>query len=272
MKAAVKKAAGIAGSAIMLVGVGSAYAAPQAAEVPMDATPLEEAASTAGSDMCVSQDKVAGIFSFTQGEVNSNDTIAATLGQASTYLCGSQYMEAGDAIENILVTGDVNNEYVATWEDFSNDDTLTTIMGCSCAANPTDGRVSVNAEVTGIPLALLLERAEPVKGANTVVFTSQDGYEIALPLFYLMQHNGIIVNAINGASLDESIGGTNQLWVGSTAASYFARDIVAISVEVRQTPPPAPGTKEAGDMYANTPNVALMSSELVKAIESGETI
>lgn len=75
------------------------------------------------------------------------------------------------------------------------------------------------------------------------------------------------MNAINGEKLDASIGGDNQLWLGSTSGSYFARDIVSISIETRQTPPPAPGTAEAGDSYANVPNVAIVSSEAARTVE-----
>ncbi len=49
----------------------------------------------------------------------------------------------------------------------------------------------------------------------------------------------------------------NQLWLGSSSARYFARNIVSITLEARQTPPPAPGTPEAGDTYANLPNVGV---------------
>lgn len=62
---------------------------------------------------------------------------------------------------------------------------------------------------------------------------------------------------VNGSPIAESAGGTNQLWLGSTSARYFARDITGITLEKRQTPPPAPGSDEADDEYANLPNVGV---------------
>ena len=62
---------------------------------------------------------------------------------------------------------------------------------------------------------------------------------------------------VNGSPIAQSAGGTNQLWLGSTSARYFARDITGITLEKRQTPPPAPGSDEADDEYANLPNVGV---------------
>ncbi len=93
--------------------------------------------------------------------------------------------------------------------------------------------------------------------SNTVVFGSADGYEVALPLDYVFNRYAPIVFDVNGAPLAESMGGVNQLWLGSTSARYFARDIVSITLESRQTPPPKPGSAEAEDAYANLPNVGV---------------
>ena len=54
------------------------------------------------------------------------------------------------------------------------------------------------------------------------------------------------------------MGGVNQLWLGSTAASYFARDIVSITLEERETPPPSPHSDEARAAYQNLPNVGVL--------------
>ena len=104
----------------------------------------------------------------------------------------------------------------------------------------------------------LFEMVQPEAGANTVVFTSADGYEVALPLSYVVQRYSAIVFAVNDAPLVESVGGTNQLWLGSTPASYFARDIVAIELQERQTPPPSPTSDEARAELQNLPNIGVL--------------
>ena len=100
--------------------------------------------------------------------------------------------------------------------------------------------------------------AQPDENANTIVFTSADGYEVALPLSYVQMRYCPVVFDVNGAPLAESVGGTNQLWLGSTSANYFARDVVAITLEERETPPPSPTSDEAREAYANLPNVGVL--------------
>ena len=77
----------------------------------------------------------------------------------------------------------------------------------------------------------------------------------------MLQRASLIVYEVGGAPLSDSMGGTNQLWLGSTAARYFTRDVVEIRVEALDegSLPPAPGTPEAGDRYANRPNVGVLS-------------
>ncbi len=77
-----------------------------------------------------------------------------------------------------------------------------------------------------------------------------------MPAIYVQQHFSLIAYRINGEPVANSMGGVNQLWLGSTAASYFARNVESITFETRQTPPPVPGTEEAGDAYANVPSVS----------------
>lgn len=62
---------------------------------------------------------------------------------------------------------------------------------------------------------------------------------------------------VNGSPINETVDGTNQLWLGATSARYFARDIVGIRVEARDKVPAAPGSPEADDTYANLPNVGI---------------
>ena len=147
--------------------------------------------------------------------------------------------------------------YDATVEEMTDEATQTAVLGCSCAGNPADGIASVNAEVTGVAVTELLRHADPVAEANTIVFASADGYEVALPLSYVLQHYCPIVFDVNGSPIAESMGGVNQLWLGSTSARYFARDIVSITVEVRDEAPAAPGAGDAADASANLPNVGV---------------
>lgn len=229
-------------------------AAPTVAEAP-DATYYK-------TDI-VTLETVPGAFSFVQNELSPNDTFA-NMAKAAQFLCGSHAKVAEDDSAlagdwEIAITGKVENPQVMTFEDMASSDAVKKMtMACSCMGNPADGRDAGNAEVTGLPMAVILEEAQVAPEANTIVFTSADGYQVALPLWYVTERYCPLVFDINGAPISEVIGGANQLWLGATSANYFARDVVSITLEERQTPPPAPSSDEAREAYQNLPNVGVL--------------
>ncbi len=261
-----KKVAGVTGAALMVgtLGAGVAVAAEAIGAQgfgPADAQAVE--AVRADGPAAEKPSQVQGVFSYTQAEVTPVDTIARVMGDAPAYLCGAEAaggIGAADA-RQISVGGDVERPCIVSLDDVTGDEMVHAVLGCSCAGNPADGRASVNAEVAGITVRSLFERAGATEDVNTVVFSSADGYEVALPLNYVLQRYSLIVSSVNGEPVNNTMGGSNQLWLGSTSARYFARDIASVSFEARQTPPPAPGSKDAGDAYANVPNVSLQASE-----------
>lgn len=262
---ALKKTLVVGTSSIMaLSGAGGvALAATQTEEAAPDVSAMEEATQQALASQAIRVDQVIGEFAFTQVEVAANDVIKKNIGEASKYLCGANVLagEAEDAVQDwqISVSGAAGEPLSVTFEELAqSEEAQSQIMGCSCAGNLVDGRSSVNAEVTGLPVHALLDMVRPDEGANTIVFTSADGYRVELPLAYVQQRHSLLVFDVNGAPLAESVGGTNQLWLGSTAASYFARDIVSITLEERQTPPPSPNSDEAREAYQNLPNIGVL--------------
>lgn len=211
----------------------------------------------------VTLDVVPGTFAFTQQEVSDNSVISAISG-AAKYLCNVQGHLAKDDSTlpedwSISISGQVRNPQVVTFSEMKDSPSVQKlVMGCTCMGNPVDGRATANAEVTGFPVSIILGQADIVEGANTVVFTSADGYEVALPLSYVTERYCPLVFDVNGSPIAEVVGGSNQLWLGATSASYFARDIVSITVEERQTPPPNPSSDEARAAYQNLPNVGVL--------------
>ena len=151
------------------------------------------------------------------------------------------------------MTGDVSHAFTASVDDFVKKAPVQKVMGCTCSGNPADGRTSANAEVGGFQLAALINEADPLEGANTITFTSADGYEVALPLKYVTQRYCLVVTTVNGEDAAQAIGCANQLWLGSTAARAYARDVVAISITKEAEPPAAPGASPD----ANVPNVGV---------------
>lgn len=245
--------AGIAGAAVM-ADASQAVAAPAAQVSAHEQVTTDRVASP----------EVVGVFSFAQDEVSANDEIARNLAEGSRYLCGARASETNgvEMAENWVLTvgGAVSNGFSATVQEIAQTDAVqSVIMGCSCLGNPADGRATANALVTGISAMVLVEMAQPSEAANTVVFTSSDGYEVALPLSYLRSHYCPIVFDVNGSRLEQSVGGTNQLWLGSTPASYFVRDVTSVRIEERDVVPASPTSDEARAEYAaNLPNVGVL--------------
>lgn len=271
MKQAMRKAGAVATSTIMLgtMAAGSAYAV--ANDAPSWETSSEAAERTDESSAVrsvIRSEYVAGSFSFDQTSVSSTKAIAQAMTKASKHLCGSSFAESSAHEEaqrasldewEIAIKGDVEQEMTATLGDLAEKSTSSITMGCSCAGNPADGQASVNAEVTGVALKTILDEASPLETANTITFTSSDGYEVSLPLRYVMQRYCLLAFDVNGEPLADSMGGTNQVWLGSTSAKYFAKDIVCIEIESRENPVPAPGDEDADRQGANLPNIGVVS-------------
>lgn len=249
-----------------MAGAGTALA--QQGEVP----PTGSDAAVVAGEQAMSSQRVAlasveGTFSFTQGQVTLTAQIARTLGGADKLLCGastealpSNQQVVSDAADwQITVDGDgVQLSLTATIGDFAQTGTQSTVMGCSCAGNPADGRATANAAVTGVSVFDLLEAAGGVSSeANAITFVSSDGYEVTLPLSYVLQRASMIVYQLNGEPLSASVGGTNQLWLGSTSARYFASDVVEVRVTCEDEVPAIPGSPASGDHASNVPNVGV---------------
>ncbi len=272
MKKASKVLAAGMGSALMVAGAVQGIALAQGGAAQLEgnvdqagAQVADEVGAQVADAQLVQEDQVVGTFGYTQEEVSSNDWLVKHIGESSKYLCGSQTVAVGnesgaaDAEDWVLeVTGDVANPYQATIGELAESGTVQSVlMGCSCAGNPTDGLSVANALVEGIPTILLLEMAQPDEGVNTIVFTSADGYEMALPYDYVTSRYCPLVFNVNGSALIESVGGTNQLWLGSTPGNYFARDVVSIRLETRDEAPADPASDEARAAYENLPNIGV---------------
>ena len=204
---------------------------------------------------------VEGTFSFSQGETDANTTIARVLGTVPHYLCGSAFERQAPPspgktdfdIRSITVTGAVQNSFTATLEQLASENATSLVLGCACGGDPADGKAHADAEITGVTVRSILEKAQVDETANTIAFISSDGYEVALPLSYVLQRYSLIVYEVNGESVDDVMGGANQLWLGATSARYFGRDITNIDLRAEADPPAAPGSQDG----ANTPNISI---------------
>lgn len=261
----VAKIVGAAASVTLLAPGVAAFAEPADAALPDDSnvTWNRVEGSAAVQSPIVSVPHAEGAFAYQQSIITPNWKIAEVFQKATNALCNAttEFTVTAASDWAVSVSGDVENAYSATLGELAADDERTTLMGCSCAANTAGGSAVINAEVTGVPLATIVERAEPLPGVNTVTLVSEDGYTMSLPYDYVMARTSILSYAINHERLSESVGGTNQLWIDSTAAKYFTRNIVSIELTAEDEAPAVPGTEEAPEgQYANRPNVGITSA------------
>lgn len=262
------KLVGAAASASLLFGtLGSAYAAPSTNARPEpggDSPAGQEAETNDTAAPVVREGIVEGLFAATQNRTSTAAEIAEVFKNASAVLCNGVSHEelsdkkvpSGAMSWEISVSGEVQNEFTASMKELAETNSQTSIMGCTCAGNPADGRATVNAEVTGASLRSIILKAVPTKDANTITFVSSDDYRTSMPLWYVFSHSTVLAYEIDGQPLSESMGATIQLWIDSTAANYFARDVVSIEVTAEDEAPEAPGVQ---DEYANRPNITVLS-------------
>lgn len=75
-----------------------------------------------------------------------------------------------------------------------------------------------------------------------------------------MARDALVTYRVNDEALSESVGGTNQLWIDSTAAKYFSRNIVAVEISSEDVVPAAPSDEAPNDgEYVNRPNVGVQA-------------
>lgn len=250
-------------AAASLVAGGAGAALASAAQTGTDAilspAAAVEAVESASFSPVVKADAAQGTFSWTQDAVTPNAVIASTFRSAVATLCNSTVgLTQTNPLEwKISVGGDVENAFTATVDELAAADSVNQTMTCSCGSNPADGRAIVSADVKGIPVTYLIEQARPASGANTVTFVCSDGTEQAFPLGYVIGRHAVISYEVNDEDLSASVGGNNQLWMTSTPASYFVRDVVEVLITAEEEAPATPG---AGFDYPNSPNVGITGS------------
>ena len=96
---------------------------------------------------------------------------------------------------------------------------------------------------------------------NAVRVTSSDGFSELFPLSWLLERNALIATTVGGEPINESFGGSNQLWIEGAAARLFVRDVVKVEF-LDLDHEPDPPSFEADDMlFRNRPNAGVTPQE-----------
>lgn len=105
---------------------------------------------------------VHGWFSYDQTTLTPNSHIASVFRIAATAACASLPDYGIDGASGLIAVGGsaAQESFEATIDEIAEDNsTQTYIMGCACASNAPGGGAVVNAEVSGVSLAGIADKA-----------------------------------------------------------------------------------------------------------------
>ena len=162
MKSQTVKTIGGVMSAVALIsggaGVAQAATIEPAAAAPAAATTL---AAADAADTEAPARAVEGTFSYTQDAVSSNAEIGGVFCKAAATLCASLPTYGCEAVKAAAVTvAGPNASFTATVDELAGEEEATSyVMACSCATNVAGGGAIANAEVEGVSLEPLVQRA-----------------------------------------------------------------------------------------------------------------
>ena len=157
------KAIGAAASSLILLGSAALAAAPAVMDITADASPAAatQQATEASAAEATGVQRVEGQFSYDQGVVTSNETIASVFAKAAATLCQTTADGYGvytaQAIKVSVAGLPTMEATVAEMAEEEGADSY--VLGCSCASNAPGGGAIANAEVSGVSLASLMTMA-----------------------------------------------------------------------------------------------------------------
>lgn len=163
MKANVATAASALAGTVLLLGSGlSVIPASTIDAVAAPAVLTErQGESLADAGVYVAAPEVEGQFSYSQDVRSTNAEITSVFRKAATAMCVSLPEYAVQSVDGAVTINLMNEgKIAATIEDLSDsDETVSRIIGCSCATNGPGGGAVANAEISGIGIASLVSKA-----------------------------------------------------------------------------------------------------------------
>ena len=148
------KTIGAAASSLILLSSAALAAAPAVMDITADASPAaatRQATEASAAAEATGVQRVEGQFSYDQGVVTSNETIASVFAKAAATLCQATADGYG------VYTAQAIKVSVAEMAEEEGADSY--VLGCSCASNAPGGGAIANAEVSGVSLASLMAMA-----------------------------------------------------------------------------------------------------------------
>ncbi|MCI0821690.1 MAG: molybdopterin-dependent oxidoreductase [Chloroflexi bacterium] len=104
------------------------------------------------------------------------------------------------------VGGSVGNPYSLTYAELRDLPSIEEYVTLTCISNPIGGDLISNALWKGVPLRLLLDRAQLPGGVERLAFHAADGYVDSFPIEVAMRENVIVAYEMNGVELPREHG------------------------------------------------------------------
>ena len=214
MKKNLKKIISGAASATMLASQAIAMA---------DAEVMESEAAAIVFDEITN---VQGRFSFDQDVIAPADEVFSLFGTAATGVCAKPAfaMEETDAAEKyyVNVSGSLKKAYTVSLAELKAKGGTSKISVCSCGM----GGAIAQSVITGARVSDMLQLAGMMEGANAISFTAKDGYKATLPLEYALEKDAMLVWQVGDKENPAGL----QVWMPTTVAKYFTRQVAEIEV------------------------------------------
>jgi DMSO/TMAO reductase YedYZ molybdopterin-dependent catalytic subunit len=174
------------------------------------------------------QSNVQGRFSFNQNKITPADDVFNLFGTVVTGMCAKPdcALSSIDKEYHVNVGGKIAYSYT---RDIKSMIARNQIMLCACATGPA----TVQAQVKGVPISEVLELSALDDDANTLVVKSSDGFNVKLPLKYVLEREAMLAYQIGDKEIPTGV----QLWIPETVAKYFVRDVVELEVTTEKEEP-----------------------------------
>ncbi|MDO4547279.1 MAG: molybdopterin-dependent oxidoreductase [Clostridia bacterium] len=257
----------------ILAGAAGLMAISNAVNPAVLAAEAAQTADTSGYSVSPAEEKVydavenvQGSFRFDQSVVSPSDNVFSLFGTAATGACAAPDFVFEDNEDKFVdyylnVGGKLQKAFRVPLSEMV-EQGKTDILKCSCAMSPS----IVNVEVTGIPLANIVEMAELEDDIKTVTVKGSDGYGISLSIEKAIEKNAMLVYKVGGEGLKPENGGPVQLWMPGAAANYFTRQVTDIEFSAE------PETDVAQPSQDQRAKVSIMNSFEDATFESGSQI
>lgn len=228
----------------------------------------------------LSADAVEADISWNQTEITSNDQLfyKNPKSEPDEWLFYDEQITE-DIYKNwtISVGGDVDNPYEMTIDEMIEKfGTVTQLMKGNCVINGIGDPMVCQVEVTGIPMAKVIEYAAPHADANICYPYGSDGYCYQIYTQEAIDLNGIIVLEINGETLPAGQGYPAAFWAENMAYGNFSK--LLNNIKIVSEPEGVSwalygwvSTDSEGTFY-NKPNMGVLSTYNATIFKQGEPI